>query len=262
LCSGHWFDRFHRCTPKATGRTAIRIAGYLVANAVTQAAADGAIFEAIFNQSDPQPQQRWPADGNARALLVGNVRVLARLEDEAWWMNPNSASPTLVEALLRATGSDPETAHRLVNAISEWVGSTPIPRPQNVVNLADYRAAGLDYGPPGGPLETLDELGRVLGITPAILAAIRPHLTLYGPPEPSVATIDPFVQIALAGAAQAAPALSPTQPSPGRANYADYCGRVRFESSPRAPVRRSTNWSRAAPRATKCSLGAMASNII
>jgi general secretion pathway protein K len=67
----------------AAGRTQIRIAGNLVANAVTQAAADGAIFEAIFNQSDPQPQQRWPVDGNAREVLVGNSRVLMRLEDEA-----------------------------------------------------------------------------------------------------------------------------------------------------------------------------------
>jgi hypothetical protein len=37
-------------------------------------------------------------------------------------------------------------------------------------------------------LETIEELGRVLGITPAVLAAIRPHLTLFGPPEPSAAT--------------------------------------------------------------------------
>ena len=37
----------------AAGRTEIRIARNLVTNAVTQAAADGAIFEAIFNQPDP-----------------------------------------------------------------------------------------------------------------------------------------------------------------------------------------------------------------
>src|SRR5215813_3456758 len=141
----------------ATGRTEIRIAGNLVSNAVAQAAADGAIFEAIFYLSDPQPQQRWPVDGNTRELVVGNVRVMVRLEDEAWWINPNSASPGLLEALLRATGSDPENARRLANAIGEWVGSAPAPRPQNML-LAAYGAAGLDYGPPGAPLETIDEL--------------------------------------------------------------------------------------------------------
>src|SRR5271165_7502665 len=64
----------------ATGRTEIRIAGNLVANAVAQAAADGAVFAAIFNLSDPQPEQRWPVDGNARELVIGHSRVLVRLE--------------------------------------------------------------------------------------------------------------------------------------------------------------------------------------
>src|SRR5712664_539640 len=116
----------------ATGRTEIRIARNLVTNAVTQAAADGAIFEAIFNLSDPQPQHRWSVDGNPRELLIGNSRVVVWLEDEAWWINPNSASPALLEALLRATGSDPESARRLANSIGEWAGSTPVARPQIV----------------------------------------------------------------------------------------------------------------------------------
>jgi general secretion pathway protein K len=184
------------------GRTEVRIAGNIVANAVAQAAADGAIFEAIFNQSDPQPNERWPVDGNGREIVIGNSRVTVRLADEAWRINPNSAPPSLLEALLHAIGSDPESARRLTTAITEWVGSVSVARPQNAV-LADYRAAGLEYGPPGAPLETLDELSRVLGMTPTILAAIRPHLTLFGPPQPSVTTPDPVVATALVEAANA-----------------------------------------------------------
>jgi len=197
----------------ATGRTEIRIASNLVANAVVQAAADGAIFEAIFNLLGPQPDQRWPVDGKARELTIGNSRVTLRLEDEAWWINPNSASPALLEALLRVTGSDPESARRLANAIGEWVGSAPAPRPQNVT-LPEYQAAGLDYGPPVEPLETLDELGQVLGMTPATFEAIRPHMTLFGPPQPSAATADPVVAAALAESPQATAASSPAQPPP------------------------------------------------
>jgi general secretion pathway protein K len=180
----------------ASGRTEIRIAGNLVANSASQAAADGAIFEAIFNLSDPQPEQQWPVDGTPRQVVVGSTRVIVRIEDEASWINPSTASPVLLEALLRVTGSDPDTARRIAAAISEWVGSAALPRPQEAL-VADYRAAGLDYGPPGAPFETLGELGRVLGMTPAVLTAIRPHLTLFGPAEPNPTTTDPVVATAL-----------------------------------------------------------------
>jgi general secretion pathway protein K len=180
----------------ASGRTEIRIAGNLVANSAAQAAADGAIFEAIFNLSDPQPEKRWPDDGTPRQVAVGSSRVILRVEDEASWINPSTASPVLLEALLRVIGSDPDTARRVATAMSEWVGSATVARPQEAL-VADYRAAGLDYGPPSAPFETLGELGRVLGMTPAVVMAIRPHLTLFGPPEPNPATTDPVVTAAL-----------------------------------------------------------------
>jgi general secretion pathway protein K len=198
----------------ASGRTEIRIAGNLVADAVAQAADDGAIFAAIFNQLDPNPDQRWPLNGQAREVTIGNRRVMVQLEDEAGRINPSTASAALLEALLRTTGSDAESARRLAAAIGEWVGSAAVARPHDAV-LADYQAAGLDYGPPGEPFETLDELGRVIGMTPAVLAEIRPHLTLFGPPAPNPANADPVVAAALAESAQTAQAPLPAnQPPP------------------------------------------------
>jgi general secretion pathway protein K len=185
----------------ASGRTEIRIAGNLVADAAAEAADDGAISAAIFNQLDPNPDQRWQPNGPPHEVVIGDSRVMVRLEDEAGRVNPNSSSPALLEALLRAIGSDPDSARRLAAAIGDWVGTAQAARPQEAV-LADYRAAGRDYGPPGAPLETLDELGRVLGVTPAVLSAIRPHLTLFGPAEPNPVSADPIVAAALAEISQ------------------------------------------------------------
>jgi general secretion pathway protein K len=200
----------------ASGRTEIRIADNLVDNAVTGAAADGAIAEAIFNLSNPQPDQRWPLDGAAHLLSIGDSRVIVRLEDEAARINPSLASPAMIEALLRAVGSDPDTAHRLAAAIGDWVGSAQTPRPQAAL-LADYRAAGLDYGPPGSPLESLGELGRVVGMTPELLAELRPHLTMFGPAEPNPGEADPVVAAALAQISQMAQAAAPINPTPADA---------------------------------------------
>ena len=195
----------------ATGRTEIRIADNLVANSVAAAAADGAISEAIFNLSDPRPERRWPVDGSPRALAVGDSRVVVRLMDEAGRVNPNLASPALMESLLRLLGSDPGTAHQVAEAIGDWVGSSPTPKTADALQ-AEYRAAGLDYAPPGTPLETIDELGRVLGVTPALYAALKPHLTLFGPAEPQPGA-DPIVAAAVAQLPQlggtATPAAAP-----------------------------------------------------
>lgn len=197
----------------ASGRTEIRIANNLVANAVTAAAADGAISEAIFNLSAPQPEQRWRLDGPPRLLTIGNCRVEIQLFDEAARINPSLASPALIEGLLQVLGSDPQNARRIAGAIADWVGSAPTPKTPETL-AAEYRAAGLDYAPPGAPLETIGELGRVLGVTPAISAALRPHLTLFGPPEPTIPSSDPVVAAVLAQLPQLAHATTPAAASP------------------------------------------------
>jgi general secretion pathway protein K len=179
----------------ANGRTEIRIAGNLAADATAQAAADGAIYASIFNLLDPNPEQRWPLDGSPHELIVGGSRVMVQVRDESGRINPSSASPQLLEALLQVAGGEPESARQLAASIVEWAGSAEIGGQQG--QPAAYQAAGLDYGPPREQLETIDELGRVLGMTPAVLAAIRPHLTLFGPAVPNPLNADPIVKAAL-----------------------------------------------------------------
>jgi general secretion pathway protein K len=129
-------------------------------------------------------------------LVIGNSRIVLRLENEAARINPNFASRAILEGLLRATGSDAATAKQLATAIAEWIDTAAAGRSAEEV-AADYWEAGLDYRPPGQPMETLDELARVLGMTPAVIAAIRPHLTLYGPQVPDVVAADTVVAAAL-----------------------------------------------------------------
>lgn len=200
----------------ARGRTELRIAANLANNAAARAAADGGIYEAIFNLSDPDPERRWALDGSTRELAIGNSRVTLRLDDEAGRINPNSAAPALLQALLETTGSDPEAAQQLAAAVGDWVGNSSAENRTPEAAAADYRAAGLNYAPPGEPLETLGELGRVLGMTPEILAALRPHLSLYadGAIDPAVA--DPVVAAAIALAARRTPQVTTATTLPGQ----------------------------------------------
>ena len=58
----------------------------------------------------------------------------------------------------------------------------------------------MTYGPPGQPFQHLDELGYVLGMTPEILAALKPHLTLWSTSDPDPAAADALVLGALRSA--------------------------------------------------------------
>jgi general secretion pathway protein K len=191
----------------ASGRTELRITDNLVANGEAAAAADGAIHRALFNLIDPRPGFRWPLNGSVHELAIGDCRVDTRVLDEAARINPNLASPELLEALLRVIGGNPLSARQLALAIGEWTGNAASPRPKAVV-LADYRQSGRDYAPPGAPLESLDELGSIVGMTEATLVALRPHLSLFAPAQPNPARADPVVAAALELVARAGASVS------------------------------------------------------
>lgn len=181
----------------AAGRVEAQVAGNIAGRAAAEAAADGAVFQTIFTLMDPEPQRRLPLDGSAHTFAVGDCRVTVALADEAARINPNLVSSALLKALLQVTGSDPETAGRLAIELREWVGAEGAARTQQAMQ-AQYSDAGLDYRPPGEPAEAIDELQRVLGMTPFVFAAIRPHLSLFAGSEPDRLHADPVVKASLA----------------------------------------------------------------
>jgi general secretion pathway protein K len=205
----------------AAGRSELRITGNLAANAAAQAAADGAIYQAIFNLLNPRQDERWALDGGTHELQITNSRVTVRLDDEAARINPNLASPALLRALLGAVGSSREEAAAVASAIAQWIGNRKGVQPPSGIDL-DYQAAGLAYGPPGEPVESIDELGRVRGMTPDLLGALRPHLTLFGPAVPDAAGADPVVAAALAEVLQ----ITSAGASPPSANAAVLTARI------------------------------------
>jgi general secretion pathway protein K len=103
----------------------------------------------------------------------------------------------LLQALLLEVGADPVVATGLATSIVQWrLGSGPAGR-RNATFLR-YQRAGLDYAPSGAPIDSIDELGAVIGMTPNLLARLKPHLTLFTEADPRTTTHDPIVARALA----------------------------------------------------------------
>jgi general secretion pathway protein K len=184
----------------ATSRQDAQIARNLRDTATLEAAANGAMQQAIFRVLD-RSSGHWNADGMIHVLQVGRARVTVQIEDEADKVNPSIASPALLQALLLQVGADPAAATALAANIVEWRQANNTPgRPNPVV--ARYAGAGREVAPLGEPFTSIEELGSVLGMTPELLARLRPHLALFTDSDPGAGTRDPIVARALAAANQ------------------------------------------------------------
>ena len=173
-----------------TGRTEAKLASNLEVNARLRATADGAVYDAIF--------QEMTKGSAPREIVHGATRIL--VEDEAGKINPNTASPELLRSLLRHVGVDDGVAASLAAAITDWRDDSPTPSPGGA-KAPQYIAAGRHYGPPQEPFQSISELSNVLGMTPAILSRLIPHLSIYNTAAPELTVADPVVAAALRDAA-------------------------------------------------------------
>jgi general secretion pathway protein K len=184
----------------AAGRQDTQLARNLLDGAVLEAAANGAAQQAVFGVLDGY-SRHWDPDYSVHTVQLGRAIVAVRVEDETDKVNPNIASPRLLQALLLQVGANPDTAAAVAASIVEWRqagGAAARPSPA----VARYAAAGRDYAPSGAPFGSPDELGGVLGMTADLLARLRPHLTVFTDGDPTLATQDPIVAPALAAAGQ------------------------------------------------------------
>jgi len=145
-----------------------------------QTIADGAIYRTAFELLKPHNSPDvWSPDGQVHAWTEDNVRVLVNAWDESGKIDLNTASEGLMTGLLKAVGGlDDATAAQVMDAIQDWRDPDDLRRP-NGAEAADYESAGRHYKPANAPFETVAELQRVLGVTPALYAQIADSLTVY-----------------------------------------------------------------------------------
>lgn len=181
----------------SAGRTEAQLAANLRNAAVAETTADGAVQEALFHLLAQGPLV-W-APGQTHIVHIGRGVAEVSIQSLSDKVNPNIADVPVLKAMLMLCGSPPTRATALANAIVVWRGDAAGPG-GNV--SAAYQAAGAGYLPPTAPLESLDELGLIIGMTPQLLTCLTPHLSLYQDAPASLRSNDPFVARALRAAAQ------------------------------------------------------------
>lgn len=142
-------------------------------------AADGAVARMAFELQRPRTQgDVWLADGTSHSWQDGDATIVVAAVDESAKIDLNTAAEPLLKGLLQNVGGlDAEAAQRLVDAIADWKDPDEERRP-NGAEAPEYKAAGLKYVPTNAPFDTVGDLQRVLGMTPALFGKIAGTLTV------------------------------------------------------------------------------------
>ena len=150
-----------------------------VSLARARALADGALERTAFELMRPQIADAWQPDGQPHRWNDADAAIVVTAVDEAARIDINTAPDALLKNLLIAVGGlDDTAATALVDAIGDWRDPDDLRRPSGA-EAPEYRAANLKYVPANAPFETVEELGRVLGMTPAVFQRIAPLVTVY-----------------------------------------------------------------------------------
>jgi general secretion pathway protein K len=194
----------------AASRSEAQIAGNMHVAAVAEATADGAIHQATFRLLAGD----WRADRLPHLVRIGGGLAEVRVENLAGRVNPNMVPLAVMRQVLVGLGASPDQAAGIAEAMQDWrtPGEDPLPLG---AKAPQYRAAGLAYVPTGRPFRSVEEIGLVLGMTPALLAALAPHVSVFMEGETDPTLADPLLARAIA-AADIPLAPAPVQPDSTR----------------------------------------------
>jgi len=151
----------------------------MVSLAQARAAADGAVERTVFELSRISTPDTWKRDGTSHTWRDGDITLTTSATDESAKIDLNVANEVLLRSFfINIGGADPDLAAHIVDAIQDWRDADDLKRP-NGAEEADYLAAGFKYKPANAPFETVTELARVMGVTPAIFARVADSLTVH-----------------------------------------------------------------------------------
>jgi len=160
-------------------RTSVRVASNMANKAVARAAADAGLQLAILDLVAPRDAPtRFRTDGTNFIWRFANCEVRISIRDEASKIDVNKAPGPVLVTLFVSDGIDLETAQSLADAIIDFRDADSFSLPKGA-EQADYKTAGLKWGPKNAPLESLEELQQVLGMTAKIYERVAPDLTVY-----------------------------------------------------------------------------------
>lgn len=163
-----------------SARTEALTAGNLMGIARANAIVDGAIYRAIYELSKPvaNTTNGWMADGRTYDVTFDDATVKLVISDESAFIDLNAAPAMLLRSLFLSVGVSDQAADALVDAIQDWRDADELAR-TNGAERDQYEAAGMPYVPTNTNFYSVDELVRVMGMTPELFQRVSRTLTVH-----------------------------------------------------------------------------------
>jgi general secretion pathway protein K len=180
----------------SSARVQLRLAANTRDTATAEAAADGAIREAMFALAG---DAATGSPGQRRRIRIGDAVVDVVLDDEAAKINPNATSLQVLRGLLAAVGVDQARAARLAGEIVDWRNRST----DSILGgpkVDQYRMRGLPYRSADRPFDSVDEISLIPDMTRDIIARLSPWLSVWHEGDVSARTDTSPVESVMADA--------------------------------------------------------------
>ncbi|MEW6324329.1 MAG: type II secretion system minor pseudopilin GspK [Nitrospirota bacterium] len=173
------FDRAVRLEHRAAGNYRDGTAAFYLARAGLAVGQSLLEEDSLADTLNPTPaddlEEPWAMAGGEVPLGRGQVRVSIVDEERFFPLNALTEHPDWVVAfrrLLRLLDAD----ERLADAIADWIDEDENARVNGAEN-GDYQSLPTPYQPRNGPIESLDELRFIKGMTDELFGRLAPHVT-------------------------------------------------------------------------------------
>ncbi len=159
-------------------RVETRMAGNLVqahkARQLLRTGLNRALLELMAGSGD----QHWRFNGEIHELQQGQGRLRIAIRNAAGLVDLNRASRDTLFKLFTLIDSSTEQRARLLDALGDWRDADDLKRLHGAED-GDYTHAGRNYGTVDRDLESVDELGYVMGFDRDAVEKLRPYVSVH-----------------------------------------------------------------------------------
>ena len=160
---------------QASGHGSLAMADAEVSRARASAAADAGLALALAGLLSDDPAGHWSPDGRARQLDFAGGRLAIQVEDERGKVPISLLDEAQAEHLLQLAGLQGDRLRIARDSLLDWSDDDDDARTDGAES--QYYAPR-HISPRNGVLQSIDELALVRGFDPALLAKLRPIVTI------------------------------------------------------------------------------------